>query len=89
VRIVNENSPTSSRRRSDEWPAREADRRFAFLVALIAPVRRDRTRSRPRSDEGDGQGRPGQHWQGVIFLLFAGCAVAAVLFIVIASLIPF
>jgi hypothetical protein len=99
VRIVNENSPTSRRTPPDERPALEADRRFALLVALIAPVRRDRARSRLRRDEGDRQeqspqppegaeGRPALHWQGVIFLLFAGCAVAAVLFIVIASLIP-
>ncbi len=100
---MNENSQTSTQRRSNDSPALEADRRFALLVALMAPEKRDRALSRPRRDDGEGQERPSSfdrptigegadepprlHWQGVIFLLFAGCAVAAVLFIVAAAFI--
>jgi hypothetical protein len=62
-------------------------------------------RSRARRDEGDGQdrstafepptadeggrARPRLHWQNLTFLLFIGCLIAAILFIVVASFITF
>ena len=82
---------------------READRRFALLVALMAPDERHGERPRPRRDGGEGQDRsmefapplgsaerqPRLRRQRLTLLLFAGCATAAVLLIVIASLVKF
>ena len=99
---MNEHSPTSKQRRSNERPTAEADRRFALLVALMAPERRLWARSRPRTDEADNGARPpafdplpnnraeeqrAAPWQRVIVLLFARCVLAAILFIVVAALI--
>ena len=40
----------------------------------------------PVADEGEGERRL-LHWRSLTFLLFVGCAIAAILFIVAASLI--
>ena len=69
---------------------------------MMKASKRDDKRSRPWRDDGDGQkrstdfdppavgeseGEPGDRWQNLTFLLYVGCVIAAILFIVIASFI--
>jgi hypothetical protein len=93
----------SRERRSDKQASDEADRRFALLVAMMTTDQRHGERLRARSSRaegrepsmafappaaGQGEGRrPRVQWQKLAFLLFAGCFVAAILFIVAASFI--
>ena len=94
------------KKEAGERSIREADRRFALLVALMTPERRPGERFGPGRDQGEGQdeqrrqsgfdqpaldGGNGErlHRQNLVLLLFAGCAVAAILFIVAASFITF
>jgi hypothetical protein len=102
--VVNKSSRISRKKRLTERPALDADRRFAVLAALMrsdegrgerSRVRRDggdQDRSRafepPAADEGE-RARPHLHWQNLTFLLFIGCLIAAILFIVVASFITF
>ncbi len=81
----------------------EADRRFAFLVAMMTPDHRRGVRSRRReggdaweetsaSDEpadDERQESLGLESRSLIIWLFIGCALAATLFIVAASFIRF
>jgi hypothetical protein len=87
--------------RAADRPVKEADRRFALLVALMAPDERRRECSRrdgsdpqdrpmaidpPADDEGEGERRR-LPWQNLTILLFVVCLIAAILFIVAASFI--
>ncbi len=101
--VVNMSARISREKRSDKQAVDEADRRFALLVALMTPDQRHGERSRARRGRGEGQepsrafappaagqgegGRPRLQWQKLTFLLFAGCFIAAILFIVAASFI--
>jgi len=101
--VVNMNARISREKRSDKQAVDEADRRFALLVALMTPDQRHGERSRVRRGRGEGQepsrafappaagqadcGRPRLQWRKRTFLLFAGCFIAAILFIVAASFI--
>ncbi len=96
-------SPTSRRGSANGRPATEADRRFALLVALMTPHNRLEKHHSAEGDRREGDNRPPAYdeprseedrkggaclnrrdWN---VLLFAGCAVAAVLFILAAAFI--
>jgi hypothetical protein len=90
----------SREKRSNKRPADEADRRFALVGALTTPEgRRDHSRrdgsdrqersmafDPPVADEGEGKRRRLQ-WQRLTLLLFVGCLIAAIVFIVAALFI--
>jgi hypothetical protein len=96
-------STTSRKRGANELPATEADRRFALLVALMTPddslEKHDSAESDGRvpdeqptaldevRSEDVGERDVHLNWRRWNVVLFAGCALAAALFIVATSFI--